>query len=682
MLSLWEPPENAGDPIGVLATTYTLDTALFEEECLARFAGVQSDPIRDGALYRVEREERLASLKCAAVIADIHHCAGRRSLRWDLMAARPNSGVMHAKISLLAWKNHVRVIIASANLTAEGYRRNQECAAVLDFADGTVEAELLNPLLAFLGEILATTTGPASARARELLAWLDGNLARTTSSARGLQRRLVLTGPGQKDVFSQLNSWLPSSRPECAHVVSPFFDEDLRKDGPDVHMWQLLRQRGDAELHLHVAGEFVPEAGRWRLEIPSHVKDAVPRGRNGAALYLHPIRTNGVPTDSGNERRPLHAKMITLCHPGWIAWMVGSSNFTSAGMGLNPRVRNFEANVVYLLRANAGDALYRQIEDGGLRGAEPVPLSLEIDWAPASGNDDGEGADEPPLPRFFALAELLGSKDDGHCVSLMFEALAPAGSWRVRHDNHVLIDHASWLAKGEPKTLQLLTPRIGPPPSTLTVEWQGAAEKAYSAAWPVNAHAASALPLPDELRDLSLVALLELLSSSRPLHEAMRGWLRHQTDDDDPDGTTSAELIDPHQKVDTTGFLIKRVQRACGVLAKVRERLEQPLLSEAALAWRLDGPVGVRAVAAAMRRQCDSSLPDEWAFLLCELIREMESVRLIDLHGLPVKTQLRQQMDQLIADLRGEMEGVLAGASESMRVYVSTHPRGARSALA
>ena len=101
-----------------MATTFTLDTALFEEECLARFAGVQSDPNRDGALYRIEREEKLAALLCAAVVADIHHCAGRRSLRWDLLASRPESGVMHAKIGLLAWQRHVRAIVASARASS------------------------------------------------------------------------------------------------------------------------------------------------------------------------------------------------------------------------------------------------------------------------------------------------------------------------------------------------------------------------------------------------------------------------------------------------------------------------------------------------------------------------------------------------------------------------------------
>ncbi len=174
MLSLWVPPAKAGKPIGVLATTFTLDTSLFEEECLARFADVQSDPQRDGALYRIEREEKLASLLCAAVIADVHHCAGRRSLRWDLLAARPKSGVMHAKLSLLAWTGHVRIIVASANLTNDGYRRNQECVAAFDFDDAFTDRALLDPLLAYLRELAGLASGAAETRVHTLLDRVHG----------------------------------------------------------------------------------------------------------------------------------------------------------------------------------------------------------------------------------------------------------------------------------------------------------------------------------------------------------------------------------------------------------------------------------------------------------------------------------------------------------------------------
>lgn len=669
MLSLWEPPARAGAPVGVLATTFTLDTALFEEECLARFAGVQSDPARDGALYRIEREEKLASLLCAAVVADIHHCAGRRSLRWDLLASRPASGVMHAKISLLAWAGHVRVIVASANLTSEGYRRNQECAAILDFDQDFADRDLIDPLLAYLRDVLATTTGPAKARAEKLLDWVDQNLPRNQAPARGLQRRLVLTGPGRKNVFDQLNEQLPASRPEVAHVVSPFFDAEFRADGPESQLWAMLRQRGDAELRLHVAGEYAPESGRWRLQVPEHVLRSAPQTRNGAVMALHPVGVAAVPTDGGPERRPLHAKMITLVHPGWVAWLVGSSNFTSAGMGLSAHRRNYEANVLYFVRADPTDALYMQVEASGLRGGDDVQPGPLTEFAPAFDREDAGDDGPPPLPAFFAEAGLLASSDVHHQLTLRLGRAPAPGAWWIRRDSERVYSRETWLAAGEPGVVNLQLPRMGPPPSLLVVEWTDAKGAPQVADWPVNVRTASALPPPEELRGLTLAALLELLSSARPLHEAMRAWLRRQPDDDDPGGVHGGELIDPHQKVDTSGFLIKRVQRACGALRQLRERLSQPVLSDTALAWRLHGPVGARAVVDAIERQCDPALPDEWAFLLCELTRELEDLRLTDSAGREADPALQAMLDAFLQEQRDRRAKALAAASDALRSY-------------
>lgn len=667
MLSLWEPPAGAGDPIGVLATTFTLDTALFEEECLTRFAGVQSDPNRDGALYRIEREEKLAVLLCAAVVADIHHCGGRRSLRWDLLASRPDSGVMHAKISLLAWQRHVRAIVASANLTADGYRRNQECAAVLDFDLSFADRGVLDPLLEYLREILGTTAaGQARDRAQQLLEWVDAHLPHNEAPVRGLQRRLVLVGPKRPNAFDQLDTYLPAPRPETAYVVSPFFDQAARPEGPEKRLWSMLRQRGDAELQLHVAGEYAPEISKWRLQVPAHVVKSIPAGRAGVSLSLHPLPVADVPTDSGKERRPLHAKTLTLCHSSWVAWMVGSSNFTSAGTGMIQRGRNYEANVLYFLRADASDPLYRQIEAGGLRGGEAIDADVQAEFEPAFG-DESEAADLPALPAFFAEANLEASSEAHHELSLRFIPARSPASWRLRHEDGLVLDEPRWRVEGKPESIAVRLDRNGAPPSLLRAEWEKDGV-VCAADWPVNVGNVDALPAPDELRNLSLAALLVLLSSARPLHEVMRGWLRRQGDDDDADGFDAAELIDPHQKVDTSGFLVKRVQRACGALQQIRERLEAPVLSEAALAWRLDGPVGARAVVDAIRRQCDPSLPDEWAFLLCELVRELEPVRLKGGHPAAMGL-LQARLDAFVLELRGQLMQALEDASDAMRRY-------------
>ncbi len=677
MLSCWSPPEAAGAPIGVLATTFTLDTALFEEECLARFADVQSDPLRDGALYRIEREEKLASLKCATVIADIHHCAGRRSLRWDLLAARPKVGVMHAKIGMLGWENHVRIIISSANLTNDGYRRNQECLAVLDFNGKLPDHELLDETIAYFREILETTSGPAKARAIDLLNWAGKRFPTgQTVSGRGIRRRLILLGPGRRNFFDQLAEILPAEAPDLAHVVSPFFDPELRASGPGSRLWTMMKKRGSAEVHFHVSAEASPETNGWRLAVPQHVVECAPEGRSGVATFIHPVEVTGVLTDFGPEQRPLHAKTMLLSHEKWVALVIGSSNFTSAGMGLNAYANNFEACVVYLLRAPANDRLRRMLESRVLKGGKAVDLLPSTVFAPAIDLDDAEGG-QPPLPPFFSEASLEDADADSYVLALHFASPVPQGEWRISRDNACIYSSADWHAGGKLQIARLSVPPSGPPPSVLNVEWSDVGHKAD---WPVNIRTAQTLLAPDELKGLSLTALLELLSSARPLHIALRAWMRRQPDDDDYEVEQAVELVDPHAKVDTSAYLVKRVQRACWAMRSLKEKLELPVHSSAAMAWRINGPVGAYALLEAMLRDCDPKLPDECAFLLCELWRELSSVRLVgDRPGdKEVDALSRQMLTDLVNDLQARLSGLVPLVSNAMRDYIEQAGGGIR----
>jgi len=667
LLTLWEAPANAGAPVGVLATTFTFDAALFEEECLARFAGVQSDPRRDGALYRIEREEKLANLICAAVVVDIHHCAGQRSLRWDLLAARPARGVMHAKVSLLAWRDHVRILIGSANLTDSGYRQNQECIATLDFTDANTDRTLLSPLLQFLGEILAITDGPARTRAEALLSWVDERLsANHAAPVRGLQRRLILIGPRRSDYFEQLQERLPAGPPEEAHVVSPFFDPELRETGPERRLWVLLKKRGKAELHLHVAGEESIESSGWRLEAPSHVQDATPTGRREVSLSFHPVMVRGVTTDSGRENRPLHGKMLLLSNPNWCLLAQGSSNFTSAGMGLS-RANNYEANVVYSLVAPEADRLRVALEQRFLQGGAAVEINPGVKFEPAIDGDGEDGSGVPPLPGFFSLALFKGATDAAYSIRLELGATPPEGDWSIRAHDIPFIDSMAWAERGEPQQLDLALERKGPPPSVLTVSWYDAQ---HTAQWPLVATGPGVLPTPTELQGLSLAALLDLLGSIRPLHEALRAWLKHLPNDDDSEIVEAIEVVDPHAKVDTSDFLVKRVQRACWAIRELRVRLEQPVLSASAMVWRLDGPLGAQAVLAAIDKQCDPSLPDEWTFLLCEMLRELRAVKLTSPGGHPPEGEPASLFSAFLEELQQLLAVAASTASAEMQSYV------------
>ena len=132
-LDSWVRREGFGQPMGCIATSYTFDAAFFEEECLGRFVGMETQPDEDKRVYLVEREERLSQVSCV-VLVDSGHVPRSRSLRWDLLPVTvPSGGIQHAKVSLLIWEHHVRVLVASANLTEYGYRRNFEHVGVLDF---------------------------------------------------------------------------------------------------------------------------------------------------------------------------------------------------------------------------------------------------------------------------------------------------------------------------------------------------------------------------------------------------------------------------------------------------------------------------------------------------------------------------------------------------------------------
>ena len=82
MLDLWRPPQGAKEPVGCLATTYTFAPGLFEEQCLARFLEIESEPNREDLAFLLERESRLGGVY-AGVLVD---------LEGDAPSSRPCEG--------------------------------------------------------------------------------------------------------------------------------------------------------------------------------------------------------------------------------------------------------------------------------------------------------------------------------------------------------------------------------------------------------------------------------------------------------------------------------------------------------------------------------------------------------------------------------------------------------------
>lgn len=648
ILDAWTPPEDAGEPVGCVATSFTFSPALFEEECLSRFLQLDSDAIEDGAAYLVEREEKLSQLVCAAALVDQHHARGVRSLRWDFLPARlPSRCILHAKVALLLWSRYARVIVASANLTEDGYRRNHEVFGVLDyFADSEMPLTVLDDILDFLREAAEYAVAPdrrASPAVDRWRAFLER--ARTDARRWGMNEapRLhakprvfpVITGPARENAFSRLRTLWPSKNPpNFAAVISPFFDPVGAVNPPARELWRLLRQRGDATLEFNLTTEEVPGERALMLHAPESLLTSQPAGRAGTRTIIRRLRLE--------EGRPLHAKKLWLENDSFLLLMMGSSNFTSAGLGLG-ETKNLEANLAYAVSLQNEDDV-RALENAWLP-VEDVPDNIELRWQPLI-DDDQDSADDSlrGLPIEFDEATFGSDEAQRGFIQLTFIGAPPAG-WmlHVEDEREVFLKEDDWVVKGAPPQLRIAWDRERPP-SGFCVKWGDATCFAW---WPVNVCDGAALPPPAELKDLPLDVLIEVLTSARPLHQALQRWLRRRQESKQ-DGTVVA--LDSHKRVDTSGFLLQRTRRVSDALRALRQRLERPAVSKQALAWRLRGPVGALALAQAIGREARSE--EERCFLLTELCLELNRIQPRTAPGSLSAEQVRTALAELAKEIR------------------------------
>ncbi len=646
LLDAWEPPSDAGDPVGVIATTFTFSPAFFEEECLGRFLKLETDATEDGPVYLVEREEKLSQVTCAAVLVDQHHCKGARSLRWDLHAVRPDRGILHAKISLLCWSKLVRLIIGSANLTEDGYRRNREVYGVVDFHEGS---ESPRPVLQEVLQYLRLTADAAIAeddslplqRMRRFLDRVQA-LSRAWGTTRDEHERepvrvtTLLTGPGRPDLFSQLSSrWPGNSPPHSAWVVSPFFDPpEVKRNQPAESLWDLLRKRGETKVNYCVEAEDIPDSQKMLVRAPASLLETRP-SRESCSVAFSRLTTD--------LERPLHAKQIWLEDERWVLLFIGSSNFTSAGTGVG-KAANYEANLVYLFdKDRAPHGAYADFER---RFPTIQPISdpeTTLKFQPASDVGIDSAQETVLLPTGFLNAIYRTKNDDEGEVLLTFGDDLPSG-WRICDEQELIrVTEAEWHSVASPKSYSLIWK--GRPPSGFLVTWEKAPGFAW---WPINVASAADLPPPDELRGLPLDVLIHILTSARSLHEAMRGYLRRKARASNKTSIASIDL-DPHKRVDTSGFLLQRTRRFSSALRGLRSRLEQPVSSEECLQWRINGPVGIKAVATALIREARSD--DERAFLLAELVLELTRVKPKSAPGTLSAHEVREALHAAAQDL-------------------------------
>ncbi|MGE3491262.1 MAG: hypothetical protein AB7N29_14745 [Vicinamibacterales bacterium] len=599
MLDLWRPPKDAGDPVGCLATTYTFATGLFDEQCLARFLDIESEPNREDLSFLLEREHRLGPIY-AGVLIDDTRAGVEHSYRWDVLPVSIRGGKQHAKLSLLAWQNHVRIIVTSANLTDQGYRSNYEVAASLDSSPDSASTEALEDAVQFLRGLVRLVPGgadnPAVIRAGAFLADVEKKTRRWTPQKRStVRQQLVFTmpayGPG-RPARSSLDESIEKCRarggsPWEAWVASPFFDGESGAGEVTTALCKQMARRDKRDLCLCVPASRDEVSRQWRIAAPKILLTIAER-------HHARVRVEALPEkDEDKNLRLWHAKMVAYRGDGYSALMAGSSNFTVAGMGTGAR-RNAEANLLTIVQH---EAFAREV--GQIEAVWPDMVEIQnadtCEWQGADPDREEEEQAAPPVPPGFLSATYRAGDHRLLILALDPKELPP--EWRVSaagRDPIQLLNSVAWREGGGKSTGEIPWVPIQPP-EKLMVQWDG--NEAFLS---INVEDRKALPPPRECDSMTSDDILRVLAATDP-SAAFRAWAKTQQEGagDDADELDSAAPLDldPLKRYDLHATFLHRVRRRARVLAQLRANLERPVGSRQALEWRLSGLIGISTLA-------------------------------------------------------------------------------------
>jgi hypothetical protein len=621
---LWMAPEglpfaDVGRPVQCLSTTYTFDAGYFETQLLSRFLGLRYDETDDHHRNIAEREQILGVVPVAVLVDRRQASDSQSTLRWDQIPIAPPSGIQHAKVSVLVWERVIRVIVGSANLTKPGYRSNREIMAALDFLDHerSLPRALLLSILTFLGKMgeMAVCAAPSQQRVGEQIVATRRLAKKWTAmpddfapSARpqvqfipGLPK---LGGrPAERVLDRTLEIW-GKRKIWDATVVTPFVDY-----APNAQL--KLLQRLSTVSGLTASSTTIvlpcklldPRIPQLEMVAPASFAGAVEAVMPGYA-WEHGVLQDD---EDDADRRVLHAKALWLRGQTTHLMLVGSSNFTSRGMGTG--TPNVEANLCYLDDRDVRDDTHWLHRWPFEWTATQIDSEAQLTWQ-ENPNADDPAMDEATgamLPRFFRAATIKagwaseGAVPTGSIVFTFDGAETAPSAWRILlpsgTDSAMLLEGDSlwndeyWTAT-IPDAVHPSRVRV------LRVEWTAIGETC-SALWPVSLADVTDLPLSEDASDLSADEILACLITGRSPARVAASRIGAM-----PADASSNVILDPLRSVRTDGYLLYRTRRLGRALTYAGARIEQTPPRPAAMRFRLEtDPTGLVELARALCRQ-------------------------------------------------------------------------------
>lgn len=360
------PMDADGPLVSLVCSTYGLSLDqpnFFEQDFLPTTLGLGG--VRDrGYAVPVALERKLKEVY-SALVADAHALAegGRPSLQIDLFPVGYRTN--HAKVVLIHRKRLIRLVIASANLTHEGYRRQREVGVILDFKDGgKLPVEVLRQALSGWSNVLGElSTEPLQKAFNEAVRQAEGWTLPVALPA-GHAVAVVFGGTPRPLWQALVEAWPEGEPLRDWCICSPFWPEATGGETPFEAIARGLAARGvrfdEARLQIVTCADSPGEKGRPKFPfqlIRRLYEGGFPIRRGQiAAARLEALREE-IPEGMAEDQRDLHAKWVLLRGPKTAIILAGSANFTRKGFGVlaRPEAANIEACVLLRLPAAAVD---------------------------------------------------------------------------------------------------------------------------------------------------------------------------------------------------------------------------------------------------------------------------------------------------------------------------------------
>ena len=175
------------------------------------------------------------------------------------------------------------------------------------------------------------------------------------------------------------------------------------------------------------------------------------------------------------------------------------------------------------------------------------------------------------------------------------------------------------------------------------------------------------LPVPEELSSLHLDDLMRVFVDNLSMRSLLKGLQSRPRMESIEQGQVAPEL-DPHRRVDTTGFILQRTRRLSYAFDGLKRRLSRLYFTEHQLEWSMQGPISPLSFARAILNE--QTVADEAAFSLAELALELSEVEVPAAEAaLPVH-RVREALHEAIVAIESLAPKRTEVRDEWMRAYV------------